>query len=183
MTTLYRLCFLLLLLPSLATAQSYGLGTGNSWVSEKETRRIEAWLQDSDAYCGDLKAEYRVDCLADQYEQIAKSLPRSGDYNRLRTILAQAARDLDAVVKKNAARNVASIRPKKKADAPRAFAKRDLRAVRKSQTANAARAAERSVQEAQTRLLRSSENSRRRKIPFTRVANAMDSNKRLFRAA
>lgn len=152
-------------------------------VTAEVTREIAATLDDASQFCGWLPAGVRIDCVADRMRTVARALPRGGDYARVRNALENGARELTAIARQN--------------EAPRTSAKRyavrppDGGAVQRSgrltevapdRLAAANAAAARVIEETQTVLLRSAENSRTRMVHFQEIATALDSSKVLLRS-
>lgn len=152
-------------------------------LTAEYTRTLTRRMSEINEYCGPVDSAYRIDCLAEQYRQIAKSLPKHGDHRRVSEALHKAADDLEAIVAANLDTAAPTITPAPQAKAPRAKAVRKIRAVQKKRIVVAERAAAKVVTELETVLLRSSESSRRRKKPFEQVAAVVNSNKRLLRSA
>jgi len=153
------------------------------FLRDEDTFLITQQLEAANDLCSGMDQAYGVDCLANQYEQIAKSLPNRGDYVPIKKALIKASEELAALVRENQDPALPVIRPKSKAKSPKAKTTRALVPVRKRSIAKVKKAAVKIVEEAQTVLLRSAENSRRRKIPYTKVAAAIGSNKVLLRSA
>ena len=152
-------------------------------LSQEAARDLALRIGEINEFCGPVERAYRIDCLADQYRQIADALPNTGDNKRIKAALNKAAADLEAIVEANLDTAAPAIKPTPKPKAPRAKASRNIRAIRKDRIVAAERAAAKVVKEAETVLLRSAESSRRRKIPFQRVAAATGSNLVLLRSA
>lgn len=150
-------------------------------VTAEGTRAIVKWLEEANVYCGRVPRAYRIDCLADQYKQIERALPKTGDYNRLRKILRKSQTDLRKIVSQYSDPSASKAKP----DLPAAqlSASRPLVRVRKSRLQRAEKAAAKVIAETETILLRSAGQSKRRKLAFTRVAKAIGSNKVLLRSA
>lgn len=156
---------------------------GSRVLRDRDTFVITRELGNANEFCGVLDPAYRVDCLANQYEQIAKSLPNRGDYVPIKTQLISAAEELAALARANQDPVLPVVRPKPKSTSPKAKTTRALVPVSKKRIAAVEKAAVKIIEETQTILLRSAENSRRRKIPYTKIAAAIGSNKVLLRSA
>ncbi len=145
--------------------------------------RIAKQLTDAAEYCEWTPEEYVVDCLADQYAKIERSLPKGGDYSEVRKVIGGTAKTLQGIARKYSygAKPVVTKRPP-----PGKFntsATRALIPVPKQAQRKAVQSANRAVAEATTLLLRSGEQSAARRAPFQKIASALgDSNKVLLRA-
>jgi len=123
-----------------------------------------------------------IDCLADQYDKIERSLPKTAAYKELRQILDTTGSRLQSTAQKYSYGATAETirRP-----APGMFTTRATRAlIPVPETARnvASKIARRAVAEAATLLLRSAEQSTARRAPFQRIAAALGtSNKVLLR--
>lgn len=170
------------------SSPSLGGGGGASlkryiYLNPRETDKI------SDALGGALKTcspdfvdrRYRIDCIRFYFRQIASELPRTGEYAPVRDALTTAADKLDAIIRQNLDPNAPTIRPRLngKSAAPRLP---PIRAIRPESEARAMRAAQAVIEEAETVLLRSTENSDRRMAHYQQIAAAIDSTKVLLRS-
>ncbi len=146
------------------------------------TKEISKALEDTGEFCGWLPANVRIDCVADRMRTVARGLPRGGDYAVVRQALEKGARDLAAISRANDSggdRKRFSVKP------PDGSARRPtapLREVSPDRIAEASAAAARVIEETQTVLLRSAENSRTRMAAFQEIAAALDSSKVLLRS-
>lgn len=153
------------------------------FLRDGDTFLIVKELGNATSFCGSLDDAYSVDCLANQYEQIAKTLPNRGDYVPIKKQLISAAEELAALARENQDPVLPVIRPKSKSKSPKGKTTRALVPVRKARIAAVKKAAVKVLEETQTILLRSAENSRRRKISYTKISAAIGSNKVLLRSA
>lgn len=152
-------------------------------LTPKAATKIVTQLTDAAEYCEWIPDEYVVDCLADQYAKIERSLPRGGDYSEVRKVIGGTAKSLQSIAKKysNGAKAVVTKRPP--AGKFATSATRALIPVPKQAQRKAVQSANRVVAEATTLLLRSGEQSAARRAPFQKIASALgDSNKVLLRA-
>ncbi|MEL6521385.1 MAG: hypothetical protein AAFQ66_10495 [Pseudomonadota bacterium] len=152
-------------------------------VSPTATETIVREIQDAADTCSRIPDIYRLDCLRAEYERIARQLPKRGDYAEVQRIMARTARDLNRLVRGN--RDVTKPRAavQRPAAANAAPTRTDsFRAVQESRVNQTAAAAIAIIEEAETRLLRSAENSTRRQAHFQDVALALESGKVLLRS-
>lgn len=145
--------------------------------------RAEQLLKLSNPMCGGLSKAYRIDCLAVQYKRIADGIERGGENERIREAFLTASQKLERIVEANVDTVTPPIQPRITVQGQQPWTSpRPLRPIAPEKQAVADRAAAVVVQELETKLLRSSENSDRRKDLFVKVADAVDSNKVLLRS-
>lgn len=140
--------------------------------------RVVFRVNQANAYCAWLGDNWVTDCLADQYDQIARSLPRTDDWNPVRRVMAEAAVAMNAVARRNAAPGVRPARPDEAGRPTQASAGRALQRT----AARAVPQAARLVAETETLLLRSVSGSDQRAAAFRRVAAAVGSGRILLRS-
>lgn len=148
-------------------------------LSDYVTSGIVADIQAVKLECEHFEPKYRADCLKEGYEMIAQRIPRNSEYEPIRRIIAQAARDLGRIVAKNADHE--EVR-KPSTGNPRFKSRRRFTAVRADRLQIVLKQAAAVVQEAETQLLRSAENSEKRAVHFQRVSTAIGSTKVLLRS-
>lgn len=130
--------------------------------------------------CGRYDPVYRIECLYVGFSLVAQRIPRSGDYRDVKDILNRAASELSRVV----SANVDSAAPRQASRGNSRFkVRRSYRAVKKQKLKAALKQAEDAVIRAETRLLRSGENSQKRYQHYQQVATAVGSTKVLLRSA
>lgn len=146
--------------------------------------RMIAEIERTSDDCAQLDKGFRIDCLAAKYEEIALSLPNSGDQKIVKSALNTAARKLRRIVRQNADPAVPKTRFALQTPdgATKPITSRPLRAIKPAAQEQANAAAAVVIDELSTKLLRSSENSARRQEYFVGVAQAVDSNKVLLRS-
>ena len=132
--------------------------------------------------CSQYEDVYRIDCLRQNIERTANALPDTGDYSEAKRILSRTASRLGAIVNAYADTSVPRLVPEPHAN-PRNLKKRVYRAVRKDKLRQAMAEATRVIEEAQTQLLRSGENSQARLVHYTAMATAVGSTKVLLRSS
>ncbi len=133
--------------------------------------------RENDRICDRVDLPYRIDCIRYGLRSTAELLPTEGDYGEVRKVLTSAADKLDQVVARNRDPTAAPV-------VARGAGRRSpgLSAIRPEAETRALREAEAILAEAETLLLRSSENSARRQVHFQQIAQAIDSTKVLLRS-
>ncbi|WP_052249107.1 hypothetical protein, partial [Leisingera sp. ANG-Vp] len=125
---------------------------------------------------------YLIDCLAERFEALEKDLARLPGHEPVRKVLRQTARGLRQIAREN--RDPAKPHAKLHTTDSSQKTHRPLVAVAPERQAIAATQALAVLEEAQTLLLRSAENSPARSIVrFQQIAEAIDSSKVLLRSA
>lgn len=155
--------------------------TAPAVISERFTLKLIKRLRETRDVCQRIDYLYRIDCLRVEFREIARTLPRTGDYALAGQALTSAADRLERIVKSNAD----STRPKISPTPLKPAAKRiqPLIAVKPSAVRAASVAATKVIADTATILLRSTENSERREVSYQEIAQAIDSTKILLRSA
>ncbi len=133
--------------------------------------------------CALLPRRHRIHCLAYQYEALAAQIPATAEYHDMRIAIQQAARSLRQLASANVDPAAPTVRVPRVAERVPSIARRQVPAVRSDTLEQTARAAEAILEETQTILLRSAENTRNRSVAYQRVAAAIDSSKVLLRSS
>ncbi|TCP42928.1 hypothetical protein [Rhodovulum marinum] len=142
--------------------------------TDRILRRIEAGRE----FCaGIAQREYVIDCLAAQFERVARALP-GPDYRQVGQIIGTAAADLRRLAEANAAPDL----PRGRVRIGGTTSPRALTPVRRDGLARLNRQASGILQEAETQLLRAAEGSARRQVHYQRIAAAIGSTKVLLRS-
>ena len=123
---------------------------------------------------------YRVDCLAERFGEIAKSIPKGSDYAEVRSILEQTSRQVGDLARKN--RDPSGQRARMKRPGSAETTSRPLTPVNPAATAQVNRQALAILESTQTLLLRSAEGSQSKTAQYAQIAEAIGSNKVLLRA-
>lgn len=165
------------------TSTSPASGAGGT-VSTDTTQRTVSDINAAIAFCSALSQDaYTVDCLSDQFEKVARTLPKTGDYADARQALMTAASKLHALSGQYYDRKMGRGYARS-SGAGGASSTRPLTPVRPEALPEVKRKAAAIVAEAQTVLLRSAESSQRRKAHYEQIAAAVGSaNKVLLRSA
>lgn len=158
-------------------------GPARRWntLSDPLTEDIAVWVKSASDFCERLPWEYRIDCLADQFHKLARSLPSSGPYAPVRRALFEAAEDLRDLAEDNRDPEKPEVMARLSTGGARAS--RPLVPVSTARREEVIRKAEAIIEEASTVLLRSAENSENRMLHYSQVAKAIDSSKVLLRSA
>lgn len=128
------------------------------------------------------KEEYRIDCFANQLEQVSQTTPDDADFGQARSILANTATELTKVVERRASKTLGQVTLSLSSGQGRTSS-RAITAVETDQLPAALSEAESIIEEAKTLLLRASEQSDRRKVAYVDIAQAVGSTKVLLRSA
>jgi len=128
------------------------------------------------------KEEYRIDCFANQLEQVSETTPDDAEFGQARSILANTAAELTKVVERRASKTLGTV-TLSFSDGTGPKSSRAITAVETDQLPAALSEAEFVLEEAQTLLLRASEQSERRKLAYVDIAEAVGSTKVLLRSA
>ena len=150
-------------------------------LSAAVTNAVVTELKAASAFCGRIKQrEYVIDCLAYEHARIAAALPNTGEYAAVKEAVAQTAARLERVVRQNPSRTLPTAPIAQGGSQPRRTA-RALRPVATEALPKAAAEATRIIQETQTVLIRSTENSQERRRQFQRIVSAMGTGTILLR--
>lgn len=150
-------------------------------------------LQDINIFCGRIPEIYRIDCLADQYAEISRSLPYGRSTGLLKRELFRASHELAKISQCRTKysgsgedcfvdASVQTIQPSAVIGSRTLESSRPLTPIKTQKLAAARTAATFVVEETMTVLLRSTESSSKRREQFARIVQAMDSNKVLLRS-
>ena len=151
-------------------------------LTNAATRLIVVELRAARKFCRRMPSkEYIIDCLGDAIQSVANDLPSSGEYGDAKRVLEDAARKLRSVARENASNLLPTGRvgvpgnPDLRSSTPLVPVARD--------SLNAANASAIEIlEEAETALLRSTENSAARKVHYQRISRALGSNKVILRS-
>ncbi len=124
--------------------------------------------------CARTSPVYRIDCLSEGYVRAAGVVPQDDLFGEARAAILQSAARLDALAAANRSQALPAI-----AGAGRS---RPLRAIDPARLAAANAAATRIIAETETVLLRASQSSLNRRVPFQQIAQAVGSSKTLLRS-
>lgn len=154
-------------------------GNGFIEVSPANTTQIVQDLQKGREFCEGLaQQEYVIDCMGDSLAAAAESLPEGGDYAAVKAALTDASEKLEALARQNASQTLT----RGLVQANGQQSSRRFTPVASEALASLNAQAVAIIDEAQTVLLRSAQNSDRRKIHYQQIAEAVGSNKILLRS-
>lgn len=143
---------------------------------------LVAGLASAQKFCAELSDDaYRVDCLAERYGAMAKSIPRNSDYGEVQAILQSASDRMASLARSN--RDPALPRGQATRPGSTETTSRPLTPVSAAASAQVNQQALAILSETQTLLLRSAEGSESKIAQYAQIAQAVDSNKVLLRAA
>lgn len=128
--------------------------------------------------CDPVPYRYRVSCILMNYRDILAGMP-GGEYEPVRDVIEDTVRKLERVINQTRDREAPSIRVRGPGGQPSL----PYRPVQEALAPQANRAAESILAEAETLLLRSASENPRHAAEFTRIAEAVGSNKVLLRSA
>jgi hypothetical protein len=151
-------------------------------VTPESTQAIITALGDAGQFCARIALrEYAVDCLSSRLATVQDSLPSTGEYADVKAALATASVKLNQLARQNADRALPRGIARTTGPNPQAT-RRALTPVDSAKLDQVNLQAIAILQEAETILLRSSQASEARRIPFQQIAAAVDSNKVLLRS-
>jgi hypothetical protein len=156
---------------------------GGPGAREAATEAIVGAIRQGERFCSWVPAGVRVDCVADQLREIASGLPRGGDYAPVRRALRDASRELSSIANANRARGIPERRyGAQPPEGGPVITSGRLTEIAPDRIAAANAAAAQVIEETQTVLLRSTENSRARMAAYQDISAALDSTKVLLRS-
>ena len=148
-------------------------------VSTINTDNLVNQLQRGQQFCEGLaQGEYVIDCMGDSLQKAADGLPEGGDYAAVRAALEDASAKLAELARQNASTSLT--RGLVQANGQQSSRRFTPVATEALAALNAQASA--IIDEAQTILLRSAQNSERRRVHYQRIAEAVGSNKILLRS-
>jgi len=133
-------------------------------------------------FCAELEGTaYRVDCLAERFGALAKSIPKNSDYAEVQAVLKSASDQMANLARTNRDRDL----PRGRATRPGSTetTSRPLTPVSATSAAQVNRQALAILDDTQTLLLRSAQGSKSKTAQYAQIADAIGSNKVLLRAA
>lgn len=135
-------------------------------------------------FCGDLGDEaYVVDCLAERLGVIAQEIPADSDYTDVQVALKATSDKLAELARQNRDSDLPRARAARQGSAAPERTTRPLTPVSRASTAQVNQQAIAILDETETLLLRSAESSSEKLAQYSRIAEAVGSNKVLLRAA
>lgn len=157
-------------------------GIAKGPASAAATALIVRAIEGAYTFCASAEQqEYLVSCLSDRFAEIAAEIPKSGDYAEAAKILKNASAKMQAIARDNKSKTLPKARLKGVMDGAEITTSRLIPVETSAVNASVMQTAE-VLEETQTLLLRSAENSDRRKIPYEQIAQAVGSQKVLLRS-
>lgn len=149
--------------------------------SQAFARVVTSSLLAAQKFCSDLgDTAFRVDCLAERLSVVAAEIPDDSDYGEVSEVLKTASDQLADLARQN--RDPARGRSHAVRKNTDQRTTRPLTPVAPQAAAAVNQQAIAILEETQTVLLRSAENSTEKRIQYAQIADAIDSNKVLLRA-
>ncbi|MEX0280644.1 MAG: hypothetical protein AB3N13_05565 [Arenibacterium sp.] len=168
--------------PSMLHAQAGALITlvvpAGQFGSDQFTDLLVNSMGAAKGFCGALDKSYRVDCLAERIDQLAEGIPDDSDYAEVRELLEQTSRDMESLVRSN--RDAG--KPRQRASTGSQATSRPLSPVNEAALANVNERATAILERTETLLLRTPDDDSGKKLHYTRIAEAIGSNKTLLRS-
>lgn len=161
---------------------SYGRKRSKSRsLNPATTTAIVRSMEAATRYCEWVEPkEYVIDCLSERLDDVKKGISGKAGYDDVRAVLADSSRKLRDIARRNRSQDLPRTRFKREGpDAEQT--NRALVAVDSARLDGAAAQALTVIREAETRLLRSSNDAATR-AQFQQIASAMGSNKVLLRS-
>ena len=156
-----------------------GPAPGLEVISTETTRQIIDEVNAGVAFCKQLVGqEYMVDCLSDRLQSVADGLSAVGEYSEVRAALEDAAQKLHALALANS-----GTLPQAVHRSAGRSSSRPLTAVSDAALASVNGQASAIINSTELVLLRSSENSERRRVAFEQISQVVDSTKVLLRSS
>ena len=141
-------------------------------ASDAATAKIIKPLVETDKNCEPIPFEYRLDCVLQGYKQAVRNTPNNRDYRAMKSDLSIAQRKLNRLVKANLDKEAPPLK----------VGNKTYRAVKKNVAESLNAQATQILEETATKLIRSAGSSKKRQIHYARVADAVHSNKKIFRS-
>lgn len=137
---------------------------GRLVLNRESTDLIRDSANEANQKCARLPREFRVNCLQQGYEDLARGLPKRGDYGDVQKILGEVSRELAKIERANRDRKRGKVR------LPNTKRSRKYSATRSA----ALQQAEDAIERAKAKLLRSVPPSDPRAVHYQRIASAFD---------
>lgn len=143
------------------------------------TNGVVSTIGEVQRVCASVPAEYRISCLGEGFKWAARQMPSNPDYRQARAAVSKAGSRLQKIARSNADRK-APVHSTAKARQWKS--KKKFTAVQKAKLKTATAAASAVIKETETRLLRSAENSQRRRVHYQKIATSVGSTRRILRS-
>jgi uncharacterized membrane protein YgcG len=159
-------------------------GSGSTYDKSGPSRTdiVVASIEAGIEHCGQYTDVWRIDCISDELDRMARKMPRTAEYRQAKIEILAAAARLRALAEQNADPKQPAVRRAVKVGNARRTTTRPITAVAPSRVAATNAVADAAISELSTTLLRSAGNSATTARELTRVAQAVDSTKVLLRS-
>ena len=155
-----------------------GTGVATAIPTDYITQSIVKNIGSAKAECGRYDPVYRIDCLRQRLLDIARRIPQGHAYGEARQIIARASDRLGQIQ----ARSIDPGKRQRSRGNARLKERKAYGAVKREKLRKAMAEARQVIEEAQTQLLRASENSDKRASHYRQIAAAVGSTKVLLRS-
>jgi len=169
---------------------SYGSGEGGedrsghpagSSTVPASTDSVVSSIEATRNFCNMISNAYTIDCLAERLGELAEELEGQSGFEDAQSVLESTSRKLNAIARQNRSTTAEPARFSSQGQTP-VITTRRLIPVDDTSLEQAASQALLVIAEAETLLLRSSEESAERAVQYQRIASAVGSNKVLLRS-
>ena len=150
--------------------------------SEQFTDLLVGSLGAARNFCGALEKSYQADCLAERIGNLADEIPADSDYGEIREVLEETSREISQLARANRDPALPRQNASSGGSTPQATT-RPLTPVSADQLASVNQQAAAILERTETLLLRSPDDESGKKLHYTRIAQAIGSNKTLLRSA
>lgn len=152
-------------------------------LSDSKTSLIANSMANISATCEALPEEYRIDCIGKGMTLLAKNIGNDVEYAEIRKELTDTGRSLRKIARQNQDRTKPRIKQVQSVNVGKSKERaRSYRPIKEVELPKATEMAIAVIEEAQTRLLRSAENSDRRRVHYQTVTRSLDSTTRILRS-
>lgn len=156
--------------------------SGAKSASGASSESIIATLAAATSFCTPLvQSEFVIDCLSERLSALSKQLEGQEGFEEVQAILESTARDLNQIARQNRSSTLSPAKFATHGQTPVQTTRR-LIPVDETKMEEAVSQALAVIEEAETLLLRSAEDSTDRSIQFQQIAAAIGSNKVLLRS-
>lgn len=169
-------------LGSVIPVECEGRGQERDMPGPGSTDIVVTSIEKGVEHCGQYTDVWRIDCISDELERMARKMPKTSDYSKAKSEILAASAKLKALAQANADPKQPPVRRSAKVGDTRRTTSRPIVAVAPSRVVATNLAADAVISELSTTLLRSSGNSASTARELTRVAQAVDSTKVLLRS-
>lgn len=152
-------------------------------ATDAQTAAFVAQIQQIGDICEASPEEYQIGCYAAMYRELAAEIPANGEYDEVKEILEDTARDLTALTRANRDKTKPRVRVSATKSSGQTVTTPPITPVKPETIVPLRQAAVNVLEEAETKLLRSASSDAKRAIHYQKIAAAVGSNKVLLRSA